>query len=160
MHTITLKKTVIELYSSIKELPIHRQMEAEALGLIDVGVGSTMSHFNNHLSMLYSYLANSKWEDAKQESTNLHNNAFYMIEKIGIDSFSLCAYIKSIDGVPYIETELQEYRATIEKLSNLGLTYGDCEDTINSIKKKLTMNLDATLLIDSITAEQFKQIKN
>ena len=158
MHTITLNKTVIELYSSIKELPINRQMEAEALGLIDVGIGSTISHFNNHLSMLYSYLGSGKWAEAKQESVNIHNNAFYMIEKIGIDSFSLCAYIKSIDGVPYNETELQEYRSTIEKLSDLGLTYGDCEDTINSIKKKLTMNLDATLLIDSTIAEQLKPI--
>lgn len=153
-------KTSIQMYSSAKELPIKRQMEAEALGLIDVGVGSTMSNFNNHLSMLYSYLGNEKWAEAKQETENLHNNVFYMVEKIGVHSFSLCAYIKSIDGVPYNETELSEYNATIQRLSKLGLTDGDCQETINSIKKKLTMSLDATILIASTTAEQLRPITN
>lgn len=155
-----LVKTKIELYTSIKELPIHRHQEFNKLACIDVGVGSTMKDFNNHFSTLHAYLKNNKVSEALTETMNIHNNFFYMIEKISVWSYCFCAYIKSIDGVEYDKTELEDHKETINFLSKKGLTTGLCEETLEDIKKKLVQSLNATFLIDSMKQDQLTQLAN
>lgn len=140
--------TVVELYSNAKEMPIHRYNELNKLACIDVGIGSKLEDFNSHFTKLHAYLKNKKIDEAIQETKNIHNNFFYMIEKIGVWSFSFCAFIKSIDGKEYEETELEGYHKTIEKLSRKGLTVEKCEDVISEVKKKLIQNLNSVFLTD------------
>ena len=64
MIEVTLKNlfgnTKIELYGSIKEMPVERFNEFNKLSTIDMGVGSTLQDFNQHFSKLHSYLTNKR----------------------------------------------------------------------------------------------------
>lgn len=152
--------TQVELYDSIKSMPIERYQEFNKLACIDLGVGSTIEDFNNHFSTLHAYLANNKISEAIQEVKNIHNSFFYNIEKISVWSYSFCAFIKSVNGVEYKGTELEEHRELISKLSNKGLTTGKCEETLDHLKKKLLQRLNASFLIDSMKADQLMQMQN
>ena len=143
--------TTIEFYDSIKNMPVHRNIEFHKVAMRDAGIGSTIGDFNAHFSKLHSYLSNKKYVDAIQETVNMHNNAFYAIEKIGVWSYSFCTFIKSIDNKPYECTELSEYRDTINSLSKKGLTVGMVEDVIDEVKKNLSQNLNYTFLIGTET---------
>ena len=141
-------QTVIELYSNAEEMPIHRFNELNKLACIDVGVGSRLEDFNKHFTKLHAYLKNNKVDEAIQETRNIHNNFFYMIEKIGVWSYSFCAFIKSVNGKPYEGNKLEHHHEMIDKLSKKGLTVGKCEEVINEVKKKLIQNLNSTFLTD------------
>jgi len=152
--------TQLELYSSIKEMPIDRYQEFNKLACIDMGIGSTLEDFNKHFTSLHAYLANNKIGEAIQETKNIHNNFFYMVEKIGIWSYCFCAFIKSINGKAYEKVELDEHRETINILSKKGLKTGQCQSVLDEIKKKLNQNLNSTFLIDSIAQAQLTHYLN
>ena len=148
-----LRSTTIELYGSIKEMPIERFNELNKLATIDMGVGSTLQDFNQHFSKLHSFLKNDKKNDALLEMSNIYQNFFYAINKISIWSYSFCAFIKSIDGEEYDKTEISDHRETIQRLSNKGLTVDQCQSTIDEVKKNLIQSFASTFLVDIASQE-------
>ena len=157
---IPFNKTVVELYDTVKDMPIHRYNELNKLACIDMGVGSQMSDFASHFTKLHAYLKNNKVDEAVQETKNIHNNFFYMVEKIGVWSYSFATMIKSVDGVTYEGTELSHHYDMMEMLSKKGLTVGKCEDVISEVKKNLSQNLNGIFLIDSKVANPPMSLPN
>lgn len=150
MIEIDLKGTKLKLYSNSKELPITKYNEMMKLSTIDIGVGSELKDFNNHFTNLHAYLKERKVEEAIQETINLHNNFFYMVNEIGIWSFSFAVFIHSIDGKKFEDSSLEAYNEMMKKLSKKGLTVGQCEEVINDVKKKLSQNFNTAFLAGSI----------
>ena len=87
------RKTVINLYDSIKELPILRYHEFTKLVLEDLHIGSDMTSVGKHFSNFHTLLAREKSAEALQEAENLHNNFYYIIERISIKSFCFLALV-------------------------------------------------------------------
>lgn len=148
-----LGKVKIELYSSIKEMPVDRFNEFNKLAAIDMGVGSTLQDFNNHFSKLHSYVVNNSKDNALLEMSNIYQNFFYAINKISIWSYSFCAFIKSINGKEYTETEIPKHRDTIKMLSDKGLKVDECQSVIDEVKKNLIQSFDSSFLADIATRE-------
>ena len=164
MIEIKLKKllgsTTIELYGSIKEMPIERFNEFNKLSTLDLGVGSTLQDFNSHFGKLHAYITNDKKQESLIEMSNVFQNFFHIINKISIWSYCFCAFIKSIDGKEYTETEISAHRETVKKLSDKGLTVDQCQSTIDEVKKNLIQNFDSTFLVDIATAEVLTYYQN
>ncbi len=152
--------TTILLYSSIKELIAERENEYNKLACLDLGVGSTLQDFNQHFSKLHAYLTNDKNEEAKIEMSNIYHNFFNMINKISVWSYCWCAYIHSIDGVPYTKTEVSEHRETILDLSEKGLKSSDIKESLDDVKKNLLQSFNVTFLGDIMTTEVLTHYQN
>lgn len=148
MRTITirgiLKKTEIRLFDSIDELPAKRDHEFWRLLLQDVGIGSTLKSFDNHLGTLYNQLRVGDTVSAMQEIQNLRSNVFYMIEKINLNSFCFATMIHSINGVVYEDFTEDGIINCISTLSKHGLKGSMIDNEVEDIKKKLRTILQIT----------------
>lgn len=151
MKTIKLNNGItVELYDSIKDIPMHRHHEFQKLAMQDAEIGSTMEQVAQHLSMLHKYLANDKKEEAMQEAVNLHNNLFFTLEGIHIKSLCFAAYIHKMNGKSYTNIDKESALKTLEKLSKEGgLTLGMVEDQIEELKKKFLANFNPNFLINT-----------
>jgi len=154
------KPFVVVLYDSIKEMPSDRYNEYNKMVFLDFGVGSTIKDFNNHFSKLHAYLKNDKRDSTLQEMSNIYQNFFYAINKIGIWSYCFCTFIKKIDGEPYDKVELSDYRDTMKYLSDSGLSTNSCTVIIEDVKKNLIQSFDATFLADILNREVLTYYRN
>lgn len=149
MRTLKKKGHTIELFDSIKELTIDRHHEFQKLALLDMGVGSDISAIGSHFSTFHHLLINKKADEALLEARNLHNNFFYILEKINVKSFCFHAFIKTIDRKPIKDFSEEGIKANLKKMSWFGLLQSDVEDVLEDIKKKLTQNFEPIFLISS-----------
>jgi len=101
MVELILKDTIVNLYTSIKELPITKYQDFCKLAMIDYGVGSDMAAYNAHFTKLHNLLLLNKNSDAINEMKNIHNNYFYVINNIGAWSFCFAPFIATINGKEY-----------------------------------------------------------
>ena len=153
MRTIKIKgvfrNSEVRLFDSIKELSIERYRELKNLSLQDIGIGSDIDSVAEHFSRLHTLLTNEKTTEALQEAKNLHNNFYYMIEKIDIKSFCFVAMIESINGKNIYDFSEEGVKKTIKKLSDLGLKQIQVNDIVEDVKKNLTKNFNPIFLIDT-----------
>jgi len=141
------KKTTVQFYESIKEWPILNKHELGKLVVQDIGVGDSMTSVAQHFITWHNYMKLGKHAEAAQEGINLHNNFFYMIEGISIDSYSFTTYVKSINGVSHTDRTTGGADKIIKQLAEAGLTVGHVEDLLEELKKKLIRNFDPSFLI-------------
>lgn len=157
MKTINLpglfKRSQAKFFDSVKELNIERHHEFQKLVLQDVGIGSNMDSVARHFSSIHYLLGNDSKDEAVQETKNLHNNIFYMIDKIDIKSFCLVAFVNSIDEKTVTDFSEAGVRQTIKELSDKGLRRSDVEEILDDIKKNLKKNFNPIFLIDSEAQE-------
>lgn len=158
MKTINLpgvfRRSQVKLFDSTKELNIERHHEFQKLVLQDVGIGSDMDSVARHFSTLHHLLGNDSPGEAVQETKNLHNNVFYMIDKINIKSFCFVAFVDSVDGRKVTDFSESGVRETIKKLSDMGLKQSDVEEILEDLKKNLKKSFNPTFLIDLEDLEQ------
>ena len=151
MKTLNLRGTEVKVYDSIRELPILRHHEYQKLAAQDVSIGSDMNAVNAHFSTLHKYLQLNQKDNAMQEAMNLHNNIYYMIEKISVKSLCLVPLIHSINHEQIEDFSAENAIAILNKLSKKGLTYGMLEDVLEDVKKNLARNLNPTFLVEAAT---------
>lgn len=147
-----LGKTKIELYDSCQEMPITRYHDLQKLSMLDMGIGSTVEDFNGHFSKLHAYLVNDKKDDSIKEMQNIFKNFYYMIERVGVWSYSILPFVHSINGKEFVLDD-DDYKGQIESLSKKGLTVEHCESQISELKKKFTTNWSHIFLKDIIQLE-------
>jgi hypothetical protein len=155
MRTIKIGKVIptkIELYDSIKEMPITRHNELQKLIVMNHGIGSTIEDYNNHFGKVHAYLQADKKDDAINEMTNLFKNYFAIINELGFWSYPILAYVHSIDGKEFDINE-DRLKEDMLMLSKKGLTVADVESQIGELKKKLMTNCSHHFLADLMTLE-------
>ncbi len=159
MRTIEFKSIFggghsIKLLDSIKELTSERTHDFNKLVLQDVEIGSDMDAVAGHFSKLGNMLANKKSDEAIQEAKNLHNNIFYMIEKINLKSLCFSVFVHKIDKDFITDFTIDGAKDISKRISKIGLPHEQVEDILEEIKKKLTRNFEPTFLIDMEMKEQ------
>jgi len=147
IKTGLLNQNKIRVFDSTKELNITRDHELQRLALQDVGIGSDMDAVGRHFSELYKLLRSDRKEDAIQETINLNNNIYCMIEKINIKSLCFVTMIESINGEKVDDFSDDKVREVIDKLSTLGVKQSEVEDIVEDVKKKLRQNFDPVLVM-------------
>jgi len=149
IKTGLLKQGEVVLFDSIKELNIERHHELQKLIIRDAGIGSDMDAVAGHFSTFHSLLVNQKHNEALKEAQNLHNNIFYMIEKINIKSFSFMCMVHAINGKEYNDFSEEGVKQVLKKLSDSGLKQSEVEDILQDVKKNLKKSFDPTFLIST-----------
>jgi hypothetical protein len=115
----------------------------------DFHIGDDMGAVGSHFSEWHKYIQLGQYNEAVQETKNLHNNFFNMINEIGIKSYSFATFIHSINDEHFTDLSKNGIDRTTKRLSLAGLTYGMVEDILFELKKKLTANYQRAFLIDT-----------
>lgn len=138
MKTIELGKHKLEIYESIKEMPLNRYIELQSYILQDLGIGSNIDDIQTHMANLNSHLANSRIEDAKLEAQNMFLNFYSMLSQLSFKCMSLGCLVKTIDSkdIGTSENELNKVKEIVSKHS----TNEKLTSIVEEVKKNLTLN--------------------
>jgi len=132
---IKVGATQIDLYDSIKELPVNRYQKFQEYSLIDSGIGTTILEVDAHFSKLDGYLVVKDIDSAIQERKNMHKNFFYMFLNANITSYSFCCLVKLVDGKP-LELKEEEFDKLLDDLNSKKVSFGELEEAVEELKKK------------------------
>lgn len=156
MIKLKLKTKTVEFFDSINELTADRYNEHQCLILEDVGIGSNIESVGSHFQKLHQLITAKNTDDLYNEAMNLHNNLYFMIEKINLKSLCLAPFIYTINGKEvFSDFNAKTYNHTsinhtLNLLAKDGLTNGMIELTLDSIKKKLIENCEPLFLTDTM----------
>lgn len=131
MRSITAGETVLEVYDSIKELPIKRYKLMQQYILQESGIGSDLSDIDIHLSKIAQFIATEKFGEAKEEITNLRYSFFSLMNGLSFKTKACACLVSGMEpekSLPFIEA----------------MTEGELSDLWESVKKKLIQNLRHT----------------
>jgi hypothetical protein len=129
-------------------MPIDNYNALQQMTLVDMGLGSDVSAFSNHLEKLTAYVQHDQKVEAKQEIYNMilgYNNA---MNDITTDSFSILPFMESINGKAYILGDLEKSKADLKFLSDNGLTVKILDETLSTVKKNFKLNFNRPSHID------------
>lgn len=123
------------MYDAIDELPIVRFHRYQKLLLIDSGIGSDISGFDQHIEKARRFCMAGKPEQAAQELANLRQCVFLIQNEISPKHLSLAALVTKIDGRECNDLSddgLAKVIATLNDTPENELT-----DRLDSVKKKI-----------------------
>jgi len=142
MQFIRLNGNYIELYDSIRELPVYNFNEYNRYLMLDSGIGSGGEAIGKKIGKVMAYLNMKNIEDASKELQNLYHSMTFTISTTNPKMYSFCVLIKAINGKPFGD-DLSKERLdkTIKELSRKGLTFDKLCGFLDSVKKKLIASL-------------------
>lgn len=137
----------IKLYEDLKELPIDVYHDFNKLLMQDFGIGADMDSIGRHFQRLHGMIKNEKNFEAMKEAKNLHNNFFYIISGINLKSYCFACMVYSVGGKKVKARSKEDADQVLKQIE--GISQGEVEDIVGSLKKKLTANLEPIFLINS-----------
>jgi hypothetical protein len=141
MKAVKLNTTTINIYSSIKELPIDVRKRFDQYSIQDAGIGNSIADVDQHLEKVFTFVANDKKEDAMEELTNMRLGIFSALSGINFKSLSFACLVA--DNNDHSDEGLTNL---VSRLSDDGLTDGMVTDILDEVKKNLIPNADFTSL--------------
>jgi hypothetical protein len=135
METIKVNGHIMQVYSSIKELPIRLTQEFRSYVLQDLGIGSSISDIDDHLEKLFLFAQRNQPEDVMNEAKNLRYNLFNMITQADLKSRSFACLIQSIDNVIFKTTD-DAHKMLIET----DMSSEAVDEWLDKIKKNLMLS--------------------
>jgi hypothetical protein len=134
MKEVELAGHKVVLFDSIDELPIARFHKYNRYLLVDAGVGSEISDFDNHIERVVRYIRNKDNDSAGKELENLRQNVFMVLSEQNIKHLSFACLIKTIDGKENDDLSPDGLANVLELLSDT--PRGDIQENLSSVKKK------------------------
>ena len=131
-------------YESIDEMPIKRFKEYTKYLLIDSGIGSTPEEVGTHISQIIRFIDKGDKDNARQQTLNLWQNISLLLSGQNPKVNALMCLVAEVNGVNQNDLSADGLRRLSEQLSDKGLTWGKVKTWINSVKKKLKLNLSIT----------------
>lgn len=150
----------VEFYDSIDELPVVRYQRFNKMLLVDAGVGSDISDFDNHIERVLTFIANGKNEMAATELSNLRQNVFFVQQNLSPRFLAFASLIKSIDGKPCNDISDDGLQRTLQRLKNSPV--GKMVALFTAAKKKIDDDLLATFpshFDSSATKEYYDKLR-
>lgn len=158
MRTEIIKKGFttkrVEFFDGIKELTTDRYVEYLVLALEDIGIGSEPDAIGKHFSNLYLFAKEGKTKEVYQETRNLNNTMYLMIQKINLRSLCLAPFIHTINGKevfnPFDHSTYNHHRvkSILHDLEISGLKQSQVTDILEDVKKNLNQSLEPLFLAD------------
>lgn len=136
MIEIKLRDVKVLFYDSIKTLPNARKLLSDQYALWDNGIGTSLEKVRENLINAKAELLNS---DNKTNAAIYIENADIGIEALRYgEDFKLkdlCCFLYSIDGNIIEDLNIENIDSYYGELNNLGITIGQVDDTLDTIKK-------------------------
>ncbi|MEI8142829.1 MAG: hypothetical protein WCG90_08185 [Chitinophagia bacterium] len=140
MITIAENNNTIELFGSIKELPITRYRLLQSLLIQDSGIGADMAAVDERLQRLILFVTNEKNQEAKEEAMNMRYTFFSMLNKISYKSKAFACFVWKINGLEQKDISDEGLKNTVDVIEKLGVSMQQLEDWFEDVKKKLIPN--------------------
>ena len=80
MKELKLNGHKVRIYDSIDTLPITRFHSYNRMLLVDAGVGSDISDFDNHIERMVRYIRKGDNDSAAKELENMRQNVFTILQ--------------------------------------------------------------------------------
>lgn len=148
MKVVRLGKHLVQLYTSIDELPMERFHRYNKMLLIDAGIGSDIKAFDAHIEKVVRYLQNGDRANAQKELENMRQNVYVIQTEQSPANLSFAVLVSEIDGKECKDLSdegLERVRALLSDATRKEITTVQAE-----VKKK----------IDDELMEYFPQIFN
>lgn len=125
----------VEMYDAIDELPIVRFHKYQKMLLIDAGIGSDITAFDQRTEKARRYLADGKPEKASTELENLRLAVHLIQQDISPKHRAFAVLVKSIDGAPCDDLSDAGLDAVLEKLKSSPIRA--IAEALGGVKKKI-----------------------
>ena len=160
MRTTQLAGHKVELYDGIDELPIIRFHAFNKAMLIDSGIGSTLTEWDNHIEKAIRFLRTEKPDLAEKELNNLRQNVYFIQSEISPKYLAFAALVSKIDGKAYNDMSPDGLAKVVSLLSDV--PNGELTAQLEAVKKKIDEELELyypKVFEDSTVKEYYDQLK-
>lgn len=160
MREVELNGHKARIYDSIDELPIVRFHKYNRMLLVDAGIGSDISDFDNHIERVVRYIRNKDNENAAKELENMRQNVYLILSGQSVRDMSFACLVESIDGEPCEDLSSDGLTKVLERLG--GVPRKVLTEEYRSAKKKIDEELALyfpALFNDVKTREFFDLLK-
>lgn len=140
MQQLNVNNKVIEVYSSIEELPIFRYHKFNKCMLIDSGIGSDLNDVNNAITKAQTLIGANDLENANIVLNNLRNCLFQINEELSPKHLAFVALIKSINGKETNDLSDEGLKKTLSLINDTPKNTFDC--FFQAVKKKIEQELN------------------
>jgi hypothetical protein len=134
---ITINKTLVSFYSSVKELPIDLSKKMNNYLLQETGIGSTIADIDDRMERVMIYLAGDKNKEALEEMKNLRYALFSCINELSYQSMAFGCLVHSINGKEVTDRSTEGLKKMIRELSAKGLSVEHVRGVMEEVKKNL-----------------------
>lgn len=160
MVTVKIGAHSVEMYDAIDELPIVRFHKFQKLMLIDAGIGSDISSFDQRTEKMRRYLMDGKADKALMELDNLRQSLYLMQAEISPKHRAFAALVAKVDGRDCMDLSDDALAGVTKMLEDV--TEKDLTAQMEAVKKKIDEELRLYfpgLFADSDVKEYFDLLK-
>lgn len=130
----------IELFSTIKELPIQRHKAMQAMLLQDSGIGADMASIDHRLSSAISFLNANKPAEAATEIANFRYTAFSIMNQLDYKTKSFACLVKSINGKEFTDLTNEGLQVVCLEIEATNISREELDNHFENVKKNWTPN--------------------
>lgn len=158
MKELKLNGHKVRIYDSIDTLPITRFHSYNRMLLVDAGVGSDISDFDNHIERMVRYIRKGDNDSAAKELENMRQNVYMIMSGQSVRDLSFACLVASIDDEPCNDMSQEALQRIVETLG--GATRGELTEAYQSAKKKIDNDLSLYFpsLFDDVTTREYYDI--
>lgn len=142
MITIKAGDNDIELFGSIKELPVKRYKVMQQYLLQDSGIGSDIEAIDERMTRLVTFMEAAKHDEAKEELANLRYTFFSAISGLDFKTKAFACLVSKVNGKPAEDLSSDGLNKIAELFDNISVE--EMEKHWELIKKKLIQNSVST----------------
>ena len=135
MVTAKIGKHTVEFYDTIEELPIVRFHKYQKLLLVDAGVGSDITAFDQRIEKARRFIIAGKPDQAQQELENLRQCVFLIQTGMSPKHRAFAALVTKIDGQDCTDIGDDALAAITEKLNDV--PESELTAQLDAVKKKI-----------------------
>lgn len=161
MVTAKIGKHTIELYDAIDELPVVRFHKYQKLLLIDAGVGSDLTAFDQRIEKARRFLMDGKPDKAQQELDNLRQAVFFIQNEFSPKHRAFAVLIAKMDGRTCDDLSDEALSKLTEELNDV--PEKELTARLEAVKKKIDEELRTyfpALFADAEIKEYYDLLKN
>lgn len=134
MKTIKIGTMNVELFDAIEELPIARFHKFNKMILVDSGIGSDLSDFDNHIERAIRFCKVNP-EATATELQNLRQNVYFIQSGISPKMMAFCVLVKSTDGEPFDDISDDSLKALQKRFEDMPINQLTAH--LEAVKKKI-----------------------
>ena len=139
MVTAKIGKHTIEFYDTIEELPIVRFHKYQKLLLVDAGVGSDITAFDQRIEKARRFLIAGQPDNAQKELENLRQCVFLIQAGLSPKHRAFAALVTKLDGQDCTDIGDDALAAITEKLNDV--PESELTAQLEAVKKKIDAEL-------------------
>ena len=158
MKEVKLNGHDVRVYDSIDDLPMVRFHRYNRMLLVDAGIGSDISDFDNHVERVVRYIRKGENDNAAKELDNLRQNVYMIMQGQSVKDLSFACLVESIDGVRCDDLSPEGLQKVLHMLG--GATRMELTEAFQSVKKKIDdeLGLYFPSLFDDVTTREYFDI--